>query len=395
VVLYASEASVRVGNYSVVADSTAAGGSRIHNPDAGASKLSNALASPASYFEMTFSAQAGTAYRLWVRGKAENDDPFNDSVFVQFSDSVTSGGVSTGRIGTTSSEVINLEDCSGCGLSEWGWQDNGWGIGAMGPLVYFQSSGTHTLRIQPREDGLSIDQVVLSPATYLNSSPGTLMNDSTILPRTGTSETLLLADDFNNNSLDTSKWTVNDLFSGFADPTLPTVERNQRLEIGPLAQNSDGSHYNGISSAISYDFTGAYSYVQLVQAPASSTGGDAMFTIGSDVDHYYRIYVEAGTLRGQKKSNGVKTNTFSVAYNSTQHKYLRIRHDAQTGNVIFESAPDGGGTPGSWVQLYSEVWDTSSVPLGNVRFEIKGGTYKTESNPGGTVMLDNFKAAKP
>ncbi|HVG20246.1 MAG TPA: IPT/TIG domain-containing protein [Blastocatellia bacterium] len=185
VVLYASEAAVRVGNYSVVADGSAAGGARIFNPDAGAAKLASALASPASYFEMTFDAQAGTAYRLWIRGKAQNNDPFNDSVFVQFSDSITSSGAAVSRIGTTSSEVINLEDCSGCGLSEWGWQDNGWGIGAMGPLVYFQTSGSHTLRIQPREDGLSIDQIVLSASTYLNTSPGTLMNDSTILPKTG------------------------------------------------------------------------------------------------------------------------------------------------------------------------------------------------------------------
>ena len=184
VVLYASEAA-RVGSYSVVADASAAGGARIFNPDAGAAKLASALASPAAYFEMSFTAQAGTAYRLWIRSKAQNDDPFNDSVFVQFSDSVTSSGAAVSRIGTASSETINLEDCSGCGLSGWGWQDNGWGIGVMGPLVYFQATGTHTIRIQPREDGLSIDQIVLSASTYLNTAPGTLMNDSTILPKTG------------------------------------------------------------------------------------------------------------------------------------------------------------------------------------------------------------------
>ncbi|HEX8090042.1 MAG TPA: hypothetical protein VF762_14370, partial [Blastocatellia bacterium] len=281
--------------------------------------------------------------------------------------------------------------------SGWGWQDNGWGVGVMGPLIYFQASGTHTLRIQPREDGLSIDQVVLSPQAYLNSAPGALQNDSTILPRSGggTSETLLLADDFNNNSLDTSKWTVNDLFSGFADAGLPTVERNQRLEIGPLAQNSDGSHYNGIRSNTAYDFTGAYCHVQLLQPPASTTGGDAMFTIGPDVDNYYRIYVESGSLRGQKKTSGLKTNIFTLTYNSTQHKYLRIRHHVPTGNVVFEAAPDAGGAPGSWVQLYSEVWDTFSIPLTNILFELKGGTYKPESGVPGTVIFDNFKAAKP
>ena len=80
-------------------------------------------------------------------------------------------------------EVINLEDCSGCGLSGWGWQDNGWGLDVLGPLVYFSTSGTHTLRLQPREDGLSLDQIVLSPKTYLTVAPGAVVNDTTILAK--------------------------------------------------------------------------------------------------------------------------------------------------------------------------------------------------------------------
>ena len=87
------------------------------------------------------------------------------------------------RIGTNKSTEMNLEDCSGCGIQGWGWQDNGWGIGVLGPLIRFQNSGTQTLRIQVREDGLSIDQIVLSSQTYLNSAPGSLKNDSTILPK--------------------------------------------------------------------------------------------------------------------------------------------------------------------------------------------------------------------
>src|SRR6185369_199597 len=101
VVLYASEATARVGNWSVVADPTAAGGARLANADLGGAKLATALASPASYFEMTFNAESGTPYHLWVRGKAQDDSPYNDSYFVQFSGSVTSTGTPVFRIGTT------------------------------------------------------------------------------------------------------------------------------------------------------------------------------------------------------------------------------------------------------------------------------------------------------
>jgi hypothetical protein len=184
VVLYASQASIRVGTWTVVSDSTAAGGARLHQPDAGAAKITAAAASPANYVELTFNAEAGKPYRLWMRGKADNNYWANDSVFVQFSGSVTSSGTAAWRIGTTSAAEWNLEDCSGCGLSGWGWQDNGWGSGVMGPLVYFATTGTQRIRIQQREDGISIDQIVLSPSTYLNSSPGALKNDTKILSKT-------------------------------------------------------------------------------------------------------------------------------------------------------------------------------------------------------------------
>jgi len=182
VVLYASQASVKVGSWTVVSDSTAAGGFKLSNPDAGAAKILTPQASPSSYFELNFYAQSGRAYRLWIRGRAQGDSSYNDSVYAQFSGSVTSGGSAVYRIGTTSAADVNLEDCFGCGLQGWGWQDNGWGVAALGPQLYFQTTGTQTIRIQTREDGLSIDQVVLSPTTYLINSPGGLRNDTVILP---------------------------------------------------------------------------------------------------------------------------------------------------------------------------------------------------------------------
>jgi phosphatidylserine/phosphatidylglycerophosphate/cardiolipin synthase-like enzyme len=180
VVLYASEATP-AGAWVVQNDGTAAGGKKIRHPNAGGAKLTTALANPTNYFQMTFQVEAARSYRLWIRGRADSNHWANDSVFVQFSGSVTSGGSATWRIGTTSATEINLEDCNGCGVANWGWQDNGWGTGVMGPVVRFAATGTQTIRVQTREDGLAIDQIVLSPTTYLNASPGALKNDTTIL----------------------------------------------------------------------------------------------------------------------------------------------------------------------------------------------------------------------
>jgi regulation of enolase protein 1 (concanavalin A-like superfamily) len=181
IVLWTADASRTAGAWRLVADATAAGGLRMNHPDAGAGKVATAAASPANYFELTFNAVAGVPYRLWMRGKADGDYWANDSVFVQFSGSVTANGSATWRIGTASAAEYNLEECSGCRVSGWGWQDNGWGSGVLGPLVYFAKSGTQTIRIQTREDGLSIDQIVLSPTTYLQTAPGPNKNDATIL----------------------------------------------------------------------------------------------------------------------------------------------------------------------------------------------------------------------
>ncbi|MEJ7617482.1 MAG: hypothetical protein WKF30_11095 [Pyrinomonadaceae bacterium] len=172
VVLYASETPVISGNWIVAADSTAAGGARLANPNLGAPKLSVPLAAPQDYFEMTFSAEAGRPYRLWLRGKAENDHYDNDSVYVQFSGSVTNSGATIARINSTSAMALSLERCTGCGLRGWGWEDNGWN--GLGPLVYFATTGPQTIRIQPRQDGLSIDQILLSPETFLNGPPAAL-----------------------------------------------------------------------------------------------------------------------------------------------------------------------------------------------------------------------------
>jgi len=105
----------------------------------------------------------------------------NDSVFVQFSDSVDGSGTPTFRIGSGSATVVSLEDCSGCGEQGWGWNDNGYGY--LAEPIYFATSGPQTIRVLRREDGIAIDQIVLSAGRFLTSAPGAAKNDTTIVPK--------------------------------------------------------------------------------------------------------------------------------------------------------------------------------------------------------------------
>jgi hypothetical protein len=210
VVMYASDANRIAGAWSLVPDATAADGLRMSNRKDTEGKDDESLAHPASYFEIPFQAEAGVAYHLWVRSKADRnkheadhavvqsparrddrnehaeggrDERDNDAVLVQFSGSVDPAGAATYRIGTRSATDVNLAECDRCRFAAWGWRDNGSGVTVLGPAIYFEQAGAQTIRVQVKEDGVSIDQIVLSAEKFLTVAPGAVQNDATIVPR--------------------------------------------------------------------------------------------------------------------------------------------------------------------------------------------------------------------
>jgi hypothetical protein len=183
-VVHAASAKV-VGAWRLVSDTNAASNVAAVLPNAGRAKVDTPLASPADYFEVPVDVVANTPYRLWLRGRADGNSGSNDSVFAQFTNSVNASGAPAWRIGSASGVGVNLEDCRSCGNAGWGWEDNGWGTPTtLGPEIRFATSGTQRVRVQNREDGFFIDQIVLSPADYLSTAPGANKNDATILEPT-------------------------------------------------------------------------------------------------------------------------------------------------------------------------------------------------------------------
>ncbi len=187
VVLRADDSVERKGNWLLETDSTGADGRRLGSLDRGSSVLT-ALASPANYVDVTFTAVKGVRYRTWLRLSAAGNSRSNDSVWVQYDGSVNSSGTAVNRIGTTSAVLVDLEACSGCGVAGWGWIAAAWWTGQTG-AVTFQTTGTQRLRIQTRQDGVRIDQIVISPQRFLTSAPGAARNDRTIVRPDGTTST--------------------------------------------------------------------------------------------------------------------------------------------------------------------------------------------------------------
>jgi hypothetical protein len=169
------------GRWDPVSDPTAAGGIRMENPDAGAPKVPAPMVHPVDYFDVPATVVPGQPYSLWIRGRARNNSYNNDSVYVQFSNAVSASGEPLWRTDTADALTVILEDCTSCGLSGWGWQDAGYGLNVTGPVIPAFTDNLVNIRVQAREDGISIDQIVLVPAN--SNAPGFQKQDTTIYPQ--------------------------------------------------------------------------------------------------------------------------------------------------------------------------------------------------------------------
>ena len=202
-------------------------------------------------------------------------------------------------------------------------------------------------------------------------------------------ETVLVADNFNDNAL-SGVWVEGDLWSGVTDPAVPVNEANQRLEVGPIPNQPDGTTYNGIRSTTTHNFTNGYTQVRVAQAASSQAY--TMFAVGINSSNYYRFYIFAGTLVCEQRINGQKTALFTTTYNSANHQFLRIEHTG--GKVVFLAAPNNLGAPGQWVTLHNtQTWDTSAVPPTAVMFELKAGISGADPSAG-SAYFDDFRAAR-
>jgi regulation of enolase protein 1 (concanavalin A-like superfamily) len=182
------------GQWGLVSDASSPNSVKLATPAGGNAITANALATPADYVDVPFTATAGTPYTLWVRLEGTTNTKASDSAWVQFSDAQLNGtNTSAYPINSTAGLLLNLAtDSSGSSVHGFGWVNGAYWL-TQQATVTFPTTGTHTIRIQVREYGVAFDQVVLSPTTYFNPSascpnscsgaPGPVDNDMTIVPK--------------------------------------------------------------------------------------------------------------------------------------------------------------------------------------------------------------------
>jgi hypothetical protein len=182
IVIYGSDIANQGGVHgawqTIVGDPTSPDQTTLLTVDNGWATLDAPLANPNDYIEAQFDTQVPSEYHVWLRLLATNDSKWNDSVWVQFSDGVIPRtGSPAYPIGSTDALLVNLENCYGCGLSHWGFQDHAWWL--TQPAVISLPAGHHMIRIQVREDGAMLDEVILSPSRFMTTPPGPVKDSTT------------------------------------------------------------------------------------------------------------------------------------------------------------------------------------------------------------------------
>lgn len=187
------------------------------------------------------------------------------------------------------------------------------------------------------------------------------------------------SDPFTGTIINTTPWFVTQAGSATVTAASSGAQCN-------YPASSTSSTDGDISANSTYDLTNSYGYIQILTVPSAGTNADGVFEItqGGGTGNYVRWVYEAGTIYAQWAVAYAPTTVFSVAYNSTTHKYWRIREGTggggggTAGNLYWDTSTDGI----SWTQRATVA---TSVVTGGVTalLPLIGGVcYQNETSPG-------------
>jgi hypothetical protein len=196
-----------------------------------------------------------------------------------------------------------------------------------------------------------------SPSVSPSESPS---ESPSISPSIPLAKLETLIDNFNDNSLDTDKWT--DINPGF------TFEQNDQLEFIVPLQDDQG----GLVSTNTYDLTDSYGLIEIKQVDTNIYSEIAI--ANPTVTDAYEFVVSDGTLSVYFNGDSIYSDTYSP----TNHRWLKVSEDS--GTVYFSTSANGT----SWTVFTS---DGSQLDISNIIVLLAS---IAKSNNTTTVIFDNF-----
>lgn len=178
-----------------------------------------------------------------------------------------------------------------------------------------------------------------------------------------------LYDNFDDNSLDATKW------GSFGTGI---TETSGQLQMASTLAPS----YKGIYSNENWDLTDSEISSQLINAGNQALASWQVIPVLAQPDATNQLYwlVQGNTIYAVKVVAGVTTNVYSAAYSSSTHKFFKIKE--RFNKVQYKYSTDG------------EVWTTAfemATPfdVGNVSVQAQCGTYAAEASTT-TGIIDNY-----
>lgn len=182
-------------------------------------------------------------------------------------------------------------------------------------------------------------------------------------------KTEVLTDNFNDNSIDTAKWTTTD--AGQISETSQQLQITTKLAGG----------YFDLLSVNFYNLTSSYVLAQIVNAGNQSLGLEAV--IYAKIDDNNKVYwtIIGNVISAYKIVSGVKTAVRNdTGYNSSVHKFFRIRESS--GTTYWDYSTDGV----TWTNYTSTA---NPIDPTAVYVALQAGTYQAEASTS-TVIFDDF-----
>jgi hypothetical protein len=196
-----------------------------------------------------------------------------------------------------------------------------------------------------------------------------------------------LTDNFDGAVIDTAKWNVT------ADAGTSAYQQDGRLKLKGPAASATG--YVTLESVSTYDLTGKSAFVALRQIASralfESVVETAPLSVTLDASNLLVWYISNGSLKARKRVSASNTDVYSVTYNTTTHRWFRIREAG--GSIYFDTAPSTASNPPietDWVNRHTE---SNPFALTAIKVSVSTGAWSGPTADSGVAHFDGFNTA--
>lgn len=184
-----------------------------------------------------------------------------------------------------------------------------------------------------------------------------------------------LTDNFDDNSIDNTKWTTGSSGSGSS-----IAETNGQLVV-TLPSNVTGFSFVDSNTL---DLTNSSAIVECPTRPNATNGTEQALQLRLNASNYVGFKLQPNSIEMAYSVGGTPNSTFITRDDRLQH-WFKIRESG--GTVYWETSPDRT----NWTIQRSEA---AAFDLSTVKVRLHGGCWQAVASPG-TAAFDNFNLESP